>query len=355
MKRLLSVLLAAAIVVFILTGCSGMFFGRQGGQGYYENYPIGETSYDVTDDYPAEYPTSMSIDEVQIKPAAWASVQWTSYQSDYFTLTIPSDWQVQWQGDANQLMWMATAPDGTVGFFNQDHAYAAKDPNMMNTLGFTMSMSNGTVQEYFETLYSGTTDYFTVQNSCVPSNKAMLQSIRPNTPIRDYQSLYATFKDENVEGEGIYTAVVMESQDVIFNGLNYGAWEVNCIFTQWAPQGQFVNWAPVLSVIAQSFAYTDRYIREWQQIAQTATTPSNSINDPDPVMEAFEERSKSDTIIQEKRSDMLEEYERVYDNSTGEIYRAYNGFLDDMGDQNRYTPISDSQYADGYVGWIDKD
>ena len=72
-------------------------------------------------------------------------------------------------------------------------------------------------------------------------------------------------------------------------------------------------------------------------------------------MEAFEERSKSDTIIQEKRSDMLQEYERVYDNSTGEIYRAYNGFLDDIGDQNRYTPITDNQYTEGYVGWIDKD
>ncbi len=62
----------------------------------------------------------------------------------------------------------------------------------------------------------------------------------------------------------------------------------------------------------------------------------------------------SDTIIQEKRSDMLEEYERVYDNETGSIYRAYNGFLDDIGDQSRYTPITDSQYTEGYDGWIDK-
>jgi hypothetical protein len=51
---------------------------------------------------------------------------------------------------------------------------------------------------------------------------------------------------------------------------------------------------------------------------------------------------------------MLGEYERVYDNNTGEIYRAYNGFLDDMGDQNRYTPITDNQYTEGYKGWIDK-
>ncbi|MBQ1807187.1 MAG: hypothetical protein II012_06130, partial [Ruminococcus sp.] len=106
--------------------------------------------------------------------------------------------------------------------------------------------------------------------------------------------------------------------------------------------------------IAKSFAYTDLYLQQWRAIAQSTTETPSSINDPDPVMEAFEERSKSDTIIQEKRSDMLEEYERVYDNETGNIYRAYNGFLDDIGDQSRYTPITDSQYADGYDGWIDK-
>jgi hypothetical protein len=71
-------------------------------------------------------------------------------------------------------------------------------------------------------------------------------------------------------------------------------------------------------------------------------------------MEAFEERDRSDTIIQEKRSDMIGEYERVYDNETGKIYRAYDGFLDDIGDQSRYTSITDDQYADGYSGWIDK-
>ena len=146
----------------------------------------------------------------------------------------------------------------------------------------------------------------------------------------------------------------MDSKDVVFNGRNYGAWEVNCIFTQWAPKGEFVNWAPVLAQMAKSFAYTDYYLQQWKQIAQDATNVPSALNDPDPVMEAFEERSKSDTIIQEKRSDMLEEYERVYDNNTGEIYRAYSGFLDDMGDQKRYTPVTDSQYTEGYKGWIDK-
>jgi hypothetical protein len=72
-------------------------------------------------------------------------------------------------------------------------------------------------------------------------------------------------------------------------------------------------------------------------------------------MEAFEERSRSDTIIQEKRSDEIEDYERVYDNETGEYYRAYEGFLDDVGDeQTRYRAVTDDEYANGYSGWIDR-
>ena len=172
--------------------------------------------------------------------------------------------------------------------------------------------------------------------------------------MRDYQTIYATFKDDNVEGEGIYSAAVMESRDVVIRGANYGTWSINCVISQWAPQGQFVSWSPVLAELATSFKYTDYYIQEWRAIAQSIGEPTSSVNDTDPVLEAFEERNKSDTIIQEKRSDMIGEYERVYDNESGNIYRAYNGFLDDIGDQSRYTAITDNQYTQGYVGWIDK-
>ena len=87
----------------------------------------------------------------------------------------------------------------------------------------------------------------------------------------------------------------------------------------------------------------------------TNASPDGQTNIGDSVLEAFGERSTPDTILQEKRSDMIGEYERVVDTETGDIYRAYNGFLDDMGsEQTRYTPITEEQYADGFVGWIDR-
>ena len=365
MKKIIAIILSALLVTFSLTGCYGLgFLGNLliDDTEDYEDIEIETTDFvpsteESTTNYVYySYETQPpAIENVNVRPAEWASVQWEPYSNQYFTLQIPSGWQVEFQGDANQLAWRAVSPDGKIGFFNQDHAYAAKDASMASTLGFSISLSEGTVQEYFETMYKDTTDYFTVQNSCVPNNKELIQSIRPYTPIRDYQALYATFKENGWEGEGVYSAVIMDSKDVIIRGSNYGAWEINCICTQWAPMGSLVNWATVIDTIAKSFRYTDYYIKQWQEIAKSATNPQTTVNDNDPVMEAFEERSKSDTIIQEKRSDMLQEYERVYDNSTGEIYRAYNGFLDDIGDQNRYTPITDNQYTEGYVGWIDKD
>ena len=292
--------------------------------------------------------------EYSIRPAEWAAVEWERYSSPYFTLNLPKGWQVDWGGDANQLQWTAMSADMSVGICNRDHIYASKDPRMTAYQGFGFSLENGTVQEFFETIFSETTEYFTVHNSCVPENKDYLQSLRPYTPIRDYQALYATYKDAVGEGEGIYSAVIMESQDVVVGGYNYGAWEINVVLYEYAPFGSLVNWLPVLKEIAQSFAYTDYYIQQWRMIAQSAVDTPSSVSDTDPVMEAFEERSRSDTIIQEKRSDMIGEYERVYDNDSGNIYRAYNGFLDDMGDQNRFIQITDDQYAEGFVGWIDR-
>ena len=232
MKHTLAVILSALLVTASFSGCYGLQFLREltdeNGEDYEEDmtafYP---DSFPEIDDYPAntipvpeitEVQTVPKIQEVDVRPAEWAAVQWEAYSSPYFTLQIPSGWQVEWQGDANQLAWRAVSPDGKIGFFNQDHAYAAKDASMASTLGFSMSLSEGMVQEYFETMYKDTTDYFTVQNSCVPNNKDVIQAIRPYTPIRDYQALYATFKENGWEGEGVYSAVIMDSKDVVIRG-----------------------------------------------------------------------------------------------------------------------------------------
>ena len=209
MKKTIAVILSAMLAAASLSGCYGLGFLQDflaDDEEAYEDMTVDiPGTFPEIDDYPkntipvpelTELQTAPAVQEVNVRPAEWASVQWEPYSSPYFTLNIPSGWQVEWQGDANQLAWRAVSPDGKIGFFNQDHAYAAKDASMASALGFSMSLSEGTVQEYFETMYKDTTDYFSVQNSCVPSNKDVIQAIRPYTAIRDYQALYATFKEK---------------------------------------------------------------------------------------------------------------------------------------------------------------
>lgn len=313
------------------------------------------TAAPTTEEPATTVPSEQPFTDYTVTPAEWAAVEWETYENVYFTLTIPKGWQVEWQGNAQQLYWRATNPEGTLGLSNLDHRYAAKDIRYMQMGGTDLYLADGTVREFFETVYANSADYFTVKNSIVPANKDQLQALRPSTPIRDYQSMYAVFKENGFEGEGVYSAVVMESPDVWAYGMNYGMWEINCIYTEWAPLGSLVNWQPVLNAVAQSFCYTPYYVQEWRSVLGTDASPDGQTNIGDSVLEAFEERSTADTILQEKRSDMIGEYERVVDSETGDIYRAYNGFLDDMGsEQTRYTPITDDQYAEGFVGWIDR-
>ena len=316
--------------------------------------PSGQISQTPAGQDPVEPSDYVLPANYTVRAAEWTDIEWEQYTSPYFTLTIPKGWEVKWQGNAEKLFWNATKPGANLGVSNQDHLYAYKDYRMVQAYG-GMYLSQGTIEELFSTVYANTTEYFTVMNSCVPSNYALLQSVRPNDPIHDYKALYAIFSENGVEGEGVYSAVMATSRDVWMNGMNYGVWEADCVCTSWAPRGTYVNWYPVFHKIMQSFAYTSYYIQEWRSVLGTNITPDTSSASNDSIVEAFEERSTADTILQEKRSDMIGEYERVVDNTTGEIYRAYNGFLDDIGtDQKRYTAISDSQYADGYVGWIDK-
>lgn len=55
----------------------------------------------------------------------------------------------------------------------------------------------------------------------------------------------------------------------------------------------------------------------------------------------------------QKQSDAILGYERVYDTETSEIYKAYNGFTDDYSGE-RYKSISDDMYTKKTSGYIEK-
>ena len=190
--------------------------------------------------------------EYTIQPAEWEAVEWTKYANLYFTLEIPKGWEVQWEGNAEQLFWSAEKPGSMTGLSNVDHLTAPKTQQMANLLGMAFYLREGTVEEMFGKMYAESTDHFTVQNSCVPADREELQALRRDKRIWDYRALYATFSQDGTPGEGIYSAVIMEAPDLILGGgYNYAMWEINAVFTEFAPLGELVNWQPVLDRIAR--------------------------------------------------------------------------------------------------------
>lgn len=178
-----------------------------------------ETPYNDSDVYVTTQGIYGVLDESDytVRNASWADIRWTTFQSPYFTLKVPENWEVQWDGNSENLIWLASAPDTYVGISNQAHAYAAKDPNAITAQTTAFCLTNGTVEEFFNKYYQGTTENFTVLSSIVPDNLSVLQSARPTANIYDYRSLYATFIDTSangggIEGEGIYSAGAMVSR-----------------------------------------------------------------------------------------------------------------------------------------------
>ena len=69
-------------------------------------------------------------------------------------------------------------------------------------------------------------------------------------------------------------------------------------------------------------------------------------------MSSWESRNTSQDILSQKQSDATLGYERVIDTDTGEIYKAYNGFMDDYSG-TRFEAITDAQYAEPTSGYIE--
>ena len=105
MNKTIAVILSALLVTASLSGCYGLQFlrdrtGEDGGD-YEEDMTVAiPGTFPEIDDYPAntipvpEITEPLTVQEVNVRPAEWVSVQWESYSSPYFTLKIPSGWQV---------------------------------------------------------------------------------------------------------------------------------------------------------------------------------------------------------------------------------------------------------------------
>ena len=180
--------------------------------------------------------------------------------------------------------------------------------------------------------------------------------------------LRASFKNDNGElQQGLFTSNVMSAGEYYINtdmwnlfSEKVDVWPLNVynIIFMATPDTEFNNWQSILDYCIGTITFSDSFINGFNNEESTllSTIQANqqvydSISDM--IMDSWEKRNNSYDIISQKQSDATLGYERVYDTETGDIYKAYNGFIDEYSG-NRYKSITDDMYTYAVSGYIEK-
>ena len=167
----------------------------------------------------------------------------------------------------------------------------------------------------------------------------------------DSDILRGTFKNKDgVENEGIFNASVMSSGSYYINEDMFNLWSAkvdvaplnvyNTIVIA-TPMGELDKWEGALTKCLNSIEFSQTFIdgfnREEKSVMDTFKANQKVYDEiSDMIMDSWEKRNQSYDIISQKQ-----------------IYKAYNGFTDDYSG-DRYQPISDDMYTQGYSGYIEK-
>lgn len=180
--------------------------------------------------------------------------------------------------------------------------------------------------------------------------------------------LRATFKNnKNEMMQGLFTSTVKsigtyyintDIRNIFSSKVDVSPLNVYNIILMTAPDAEFNNWQEILDYCIGTIQFSDNFIKGFnsQETILVNTIKANqkiydSISNM--IMDSWTKRNNSYDIISQKQSDATLGYERVYDTETGDVYKAYNGFMDDYSG-NRYKSITDDMYTSSISGYIEK-
>lgn len=334
-------------------------------------------------------------DQIKITPTAAQSVQLERYETADFSITIPKGWSVTTGGINMYHTIRVTDPNEPLNqlfvLLKADvllHSQAGKNAwqslyNMGSAQAelFTHApvLENPSTEGFFqifpqyvdfamavESTYAGYA--FPQLNNFTVTERFASVSNMQSAALGD-ELLRATFTDGTGEGEGLFTASVVDfGSYAISNGqvVNYqlqtvdgGYYMAYNVIALTAAKDTLIEWEPILTQCMNSLQYSDSFVTAANQASNAQAALSQQISrnfnqTMDGIMSSWEARSKSQDIMSQKQSDATLGYERVYDTETNEIYRATNGFTD-VYDGNRFQPVTDDRmYADAISGYIEK-
>lgn len=334
-----------------------MYFSRVGS--------VSAAPQNQTTDMDTSAQTASIEDTWTITPLA-SSLDLVPFSSEDFTMNVPQGWVVEEaqpyagmlhalraydpENPVNQIFYMikaqpfwASETDRSLyATYGEVFALSPVLTNVSTEGVFEVFSQYETALEadqFFETIHLPRIENFTVQES-FPSSGSMSQYATSPAVLR------ATFTQDGVEGEGMFTANV-----VPFGfGAGIGYYMVYDITMITAQKDTFQDWEQTLTKSFASLDYTQTFVNiamsQSDQIASTSQSLSQAASETsDMIMSSWENRNTSQDIMSQKQSDATMGYERIQDTETGDIYKIDNGFMDHY-DGPRYRSITDDQYTE---------
>lgn len=276
---------------------------------------------------------------VKVTPTENASIKWVSYTTPegYMTLDIPEGWEVVQRNidviGYELLVYDPSSPGRRFYFCTAVTSYPSQEEwnwwrqQTINMLGIDYG-------DYWyispvassQSLFENSGNYFGYTNFSVIDN------LGQNGWGGDV--IQATCTLDGINVEGIFTSGVV---DLPFDPIPYlsdGTMDLadgTVIMT--APEEEYTNWEGVLGQMFATLTFSDKYWTDraamQQQMQQTANYLSYQANVmSDMIMSSWEARNNSYDIQSQQYSDATLGRERIYDNETGEVYYAANGWSD---------------------------
>lgn len=279
---------------------------------------------------------------------------WTlqPFSNGAFSMQMPQGWRMSVAGDCASLAFVAQDPQeplrkilhfGMVGPVYQFPAQKQIDWQYMSGFGYSVEWADMPVVEPL-------TPENLLENFAGIASSQLAQRFMPGLPrLEGFQTVASTpvscplpipgarsalirgvFVENGRAAQGLFaltTAPYMPMMGGPGGGTAYGYLLAGVT----APKGEWEGLRASLLKSLSTFAVSPEHARECQMRSEAAflavLRAGQTLRETsDMISRSWEERSRADDILAEKRSDAILGKERLYDPGTGEVYEFENGF-----------------------------
>lgn len=301
--------------------------------------------------------------KIDIQPAEKLELELVKYNGGFFSIDLPSNWVIETTGEYQNFGFHAYDPQntdrsiffyGNMRYFMKSEEGKAAWQTYMQFGGYSDAavyadapvLNPATTEQFFNTFDEYTVyaaKYGISHNFPEFDNLQVLEKTPRNSPISsnciEDSILRVIFESESGPCEGLFAAGVSNTMTAYMYNADAGYYTVYVITGISAPADEFIHLQETLTKSIGSFSFTSSYIQQGVDLINQGTQLALDVGQAmsqsaQAYNDAWYNRDKVNDTISQKRSDTTLGYERIYDSSTGEVYRAEIGFFDEY-DSNR--------------------